>query len=145
LTVTIRPARLAADPAGAFRARARRDRMQILRLAERLGALAEWAMVARPLAELEQIAHGLAGAGGVFGHTAVSEAALRVERLAERWRAAAPPTLSPRRKSLLVRSVRVLAASLSVATAGVSIFPPVGISSGSAPSRRHPPPDWCRK
>jgi len=86
-------------------------------LTERLGGLADWDAVARPLAELEHIAHGLAGAGGVFGHNAVSEAALRVERLAERWRTTAPTTLSLRRKSVLVRALRVLAASLGVATA----------------------------
>jgi len=118
VTAAVRGMRLTADPAGAFRARARRDRARILLLAERLGGLADWDAVAHPLAELEQIAHGLAGAGGVFGHDAVSEAALRVERLAERWRTTAPSTLSPRRRSVLVRAMLVLAASLGAATAG---------------------------
>jgi hypothetical protein len=117
LTASVRPARLAADPAGAFRARARRDRARILLLAERLRGPADWAMMMQPLAELQQIAHGLAGAGGVFGHGAVSETALRVERLAERWQRPAAAMPSPRRKSRLVQAVRALAASLSLATA----------------------------
>ena len=98
-----------ADPAALFRTRARRDRVQILRLVELLDG--EGVAV---LAELERIAHGLAGAGGVFGHADVSEAAARVERLSERWRIADLATLSPRRKSLLAGAVRGLAARLSM-------------------------------
>lgn len=115
--------RLSGDPDAAFRRRVRRDRARILRLTERLERLQAWSRVARPLAELEQIAHGLAGAGGVFGHAAVSLAAARVERLAERWRVALPATLSPRRKSLLAEAVRDLLARLSATIAKDTVSP----------------------
>ena len=103
------------DPAAAFRSRARHDRAELLRIGARIGDGA-----VPDLAELERIAHGLAGAGGVFGHADLSSAALRIERLAERWRAEALAVLSPRRKSLLARALRDLDERLSAANRGVS-------------------------
>ena len=64
----------------------------------------DWHRVAMPLHTLEDLAHALAGAGGVFGFFAVSAAAARVERLAERWRTKPPEKLTSRRVALLARA-----------------------------------------
>jgi HPt (histidine-containing phosphotransfer) domain-containing protein len=108
------PLQLADDPVPAFRQRAHRDHGRVVRLAARLRNLSVWSHIARPLAELEDIAHGLAGASGVFGYPALGEAAAKVERLAERWRLEAPATLSPRRRVLLANATRSLIAGLEL-------------------------------
>ena len=104
------PARIrqAEDPDEAFRRRALRDRERIVALARRLEKSAAWSRVAKPLQALEEVAHGLAGAGGTFGFLQVSEAAARVERLAERWRMNPPDTFTSRRAGSLARTIASL-------------------------------------
>ncbi len=94
------------DPDAAFAARAARDRARIARLAARVNHAGSG--FARPMTEIEDLAHALAGAGGVFGFDAVSGTAARVERLAERWRRAGLRNLSARRRVLLSSAVRDL-------------------------------------
>jgi HPt (histidine-containing phosphotransfer) domain-containing protein len=96
------------DPVQAFRARAARDRARTDRLMARLADPGR-ARVAEPLAELEALAHGLAGAGGTFGFPALSETAARVERRLEGWRRAAPATLTARQ----IAGLRRLVASMT--------------------------------
>jgi HPt (histidine-containing phosphotransfer) domain-containing protein len=102
------------DPVQAFRERASRDRDRTGRL---MAALTDpsRARLAQPLAELEALAHGLAGAGGTFGFPALSETAARVERRLEGWRQAAPETLSGRQLAGLRRLVGRMIAELDVA------------------------------
>ena len=104
------PARIrqAVDPDEAFRRRALQDRERIVALACRLEKSAAWSRVANPLQALEEVAHGLAGAGGTFGFPQVSEAAARVERLAEKWRMNPPDTFTSRRAGMLARAIASL-------------------------------------
>jgi len=95
------------DPVQAFRERAIRDRSKTHRLMAQLSDLT-WARLAQPLAELEALAHGLAGAGGTFGFPELSETAARVERRLEGWRRAAPATLTARQ----IAGLRTLVASM---------------------------------
>lgn len=106
------PTPLPADPDAAFRQRAARDRARLSRLAERVRHQGARPRMAKSLAEIEELAHGLAGAGGVFGYPSLSAAAARLERLTERWRQARLPALSPRRKSLLAGAIRSLIGEL---------------------------------
>jgi len=112
---------LTEDPEAAFRVRMRQDRARILRLARRLRGQGAWTAIAPPLARLEQLAHGLAGVSGVFGHAGLGEAAGRVERLLERWRQEAPPCLSPRRRALLAAAIARLTAALRTAERGSTL------------------------
>ena len=100
--------RQAVDQEEAFRRRALRDRECIVALARRLEESTAWSRVAKPLQALEVVAHGLAGAGGTFGFPHVSEAAARVERLAERWRMNPPDTFTSRRAGMLARAIASL-------------------------------------
>ncbi|HEX7007072.1 MAG TPA: Hpt domain-containing protein [Alphaproteobacteria bacterium] len=102
------------DPVQAFRERAKRDRARTDRLMARLDGL-RWRRAAQPLAELEALAHGLAGAGGTFGFPALSETAARLERRLEGWRRKAPTTLTARQIAGLRRLVERMAAELDVA------------------------------
>lgn len=102
------------DPIQAFRERARRDRASADRLMAMLTGL-DWARLAPALAELEALAHGLAGAGGTFGFPALSETAARVERRLEGWRRAKPATLTARQLAGLRRLVAHMTAELDVA------------------------------
>jgi len=106
-------ARKMIDPLQAFRRRAGRDRRQIERALAQLDATVDWPRVAALLTLLENIAHGLAGAGGVFGFSAVSNVASKVERQVERWRIDSKMELSPRRRNALAKSVGLLVAALS--------------------------------
>ncbi len=106
-----RPARLLAlklpeDPEAAFRIRLAADRAELVRLMAR-------PRTARTLADLEELAHGLAGSAGVFGHDRVGDAAARLERLAERYRLQKPGSRSQRQKSLLAGAAASLLAALS--------------------------------
>lgn len=89
--------RLAADPEAAFRTRAERDHKALTRLAAVLREPTTWRRAAPGLAEIERLAHKLAGAGGVFGFAALSDEAARLERLLERWRLRPPKEISRRR------------------------------------------------
>ena len=102
------------DPDLVFRARAVRDRGRILRLAARLGKPIAWSVVAKPVAQLEEVAHGLAGSAGMFGFAAMGDAAARLERLAERWRLAPPDAFTARRVAILARTIAPLIAELSL-------------------------------
>jgi chemotaxis protein histidine kinase CheA len=99
------------DLVQAFRARALRDERRILRIEALLRASTDRTQVSELLVSLEDIAHGLAGAGGVFGFDSVSEAALRVELQVERWRHG-EMEWTPRRRTLLTRTVGALVAAL---------------------------------
>lgn len=109
------PRPLPADPDAAFRQRAASDRARLSRLAERVRHQQAAPRFAKSLAEIEELAHGLAGAGGVFGYPSLSAAAARVERLTERWRQARLPALSPRRQSLLAKTLQSLIGELMLA------------------------------
>lgn len=104
---------LAADPEAAFRARAARDRQRLLRLAAALRQPVPWHRAAARLEEIERLAHGLAGAGGVFGFPAVSDDAVRLERLVERWRLEPPAEISRPRLAVFARRLAALLASLA--------------------------------
>jgi HPt (histidine-containing phosphotransfer) domain-containing protein len=78
--------RKALDPHAAFHARAQRDRRKLARLAGQVERAASRRQMAAALALIEGVAHGLAGASGVFGFTALGEHAAKLERLLERWR-----------------------------------------------------------
>jgi HPt (histidine-containing phosphotransfer) domain-containing protein len=105
------------DPVQAFRDRAIRDHDAARRLMAQLSSVPV-ARLARPLAELEALAHGLAGAGGTFGFPALSETAARVERRLEGWRRAAPATLTARQIVGLRRLVALMLAELDVVAGG---------------------------
>ncbi|HEY1385296.1 MAG TPA: Hpt domain-containing protein [Dongiaceae bacterium] len=66
------------DPDGSFVCRLRHDRDALARLACGLWTTAEDARRAR-LAEIEELAHRLAGAAGTFGYERVGMAALELE------------------------------------------------------------------
>jgi HPt (histidine-containing phosphotransfer) domain-containing protein len=100
------------DPERAFRLRAARDCSRIVRLAQRLRQSADWRRVAKPLRALEELAHALAGAGGMFGFLPVSAAAAKVERLAERWRLDPPKTFTTWRIALLAKATGALVDAL---------------------------------
>lgn len=70
-----------------FLLRAETDLARLRAAASRLGA------DPAAIAEIEQVAHGLAGAGGTFGFMEVSEQAEQVEIMAEARDAARLPTL----------------------------------------------------
>jgi HPt (histidine-containing phosphotransfer) domain-containing protein len=105
---------LPTDAALAFRERAKSDRARLLRLAGQVRDPIAWPRLARPLAAIEDLAHGLAGTGGVFGFPALSVAAARVERMAERWRLTSPATLSARRKASLKVAIERLLSELDL-------------------------------
>ena len=104
---------LPADPDAAFRARAERDRRAIARLVKALHQPVRWRQAAASLAEIERLAHKLAGAGGIFGFAALSEDAARLERLLERWRLRPPGELSARRIATFARRVDPVLAGLA--------------------------------
>jgi len=91
------------DPDLAFRARMQRDRERLIELSATLRRPTAWPRAAGRLAAIEHVAHGLAGAGGVFGFTDLGEDAARLERLLERWRKQPPVEISPRRIAALDR------------------------------------------
>lgn len=68
--------------------------------------------MAEPLQTLEELAHALAGAGGMFGFFPVSAAAAKVERLAERWRLGLSKRFTVRRAALLAKATSSLIAAL---------------------------------
>lgn len=94
-----------ADPGMAFRARMQRDRKTLIELSATLRRPTAWTRAASRLAAMEHVAHGLAGAGGVFGFMDLSEEAARLERLLERWRKQPPVEISPRRIAALDRKL----------------------------------------
>jgi HPt (histidine-containing phosphotransfer) domain-containing protein len=96
----------------AFRVRASRDRRKIMLVEALLRKSVEWPRIFEFLTTLEDVAHGLAGAGGVFGFSAVSKTAAKVERQAERWRLDLKQELTARRRAALLRSVGSLVAAL---------------------------------
>lgn len=65
------------DPDGSFAARLIEDRSELARLAGRIDPESDAGREA--LANLERLAHRLAGAAGTFGHSEISEAALVLE------------------------------------------------------------------
>lgn len=104
----------ATDPDAAFRARARRDRRTLARLAARVERATGWRRAAASLALMERTAHGLAGASGVFGFVALGEDAAKLERLLERWRLRPPAAISDRRLALLRQRLRPLVDKLAL-------------------------------
>jgi len=109
----VRRRRLAVDPDAAFRARMRRDRHKLIELSSALRCPMPWTRAAARLAAIEQLAHGLAGASGVFGFAALGEDAARLERLVERWRIRPPAEISMHRVAALVRRLDPVLARLS--------------------------------
>lgn len=107
-----RATRTSTDPIQAFRHRADRDRREIERALAQLDATVGGPPIAELLAEIEDVAHGLAGAGGVFGFSAVSKAALKVERQLERWRLDLQRQLTSNKRAALSRSIGSLVAAL---------------------------------
>jgi HPt (histidine-containing phosphotransfer) domain-containing protein len=81
----------------------RRDRRKLIALSSVLRRPMRWTRAAARLAAIEQLAHGLAGASGVFGFAALGEDAARLERLVERWRIRPPAEISMPRLAALVR------------------------------------------
>lgn len=104
---------LSTDPQAAFHARARRDRRTLVRLAAEVERQTVWHRAAAPLARMESVAHGLAGASGVFGFTSLGEDAARLERLLERWRVRPPAAMSDRRLVSLRQRLRPLLEKLA--------------------------------
>ncbi len=94
-----------ADPETAFRARMHRDLKTLIELSATLQRPTAWTRAAGRLAAIEHVAHGLAGAGGVFGFTDLSEDAARLERLLERWRKQPPAEISSHRIAALARKL----------------------------------------
>lgn len=94
-----------ADPHEAFRARVRRDRAKLLRLSAVLRRPIRWSRASSSLSAIEGLAHGLAGAGGIFGFAALGEDAARLERLLERWRLRPPAEISARRIAAFSRKL----------------------------------------
>ena len=94
-----------ADPEMAFRARMQRDFQTLIELSAALRRPTAWTRAAGRLAAIEHVAHGLAGAGGVFGFTDLSEDAARLERLLERWRKRPPAEISVQRIAALDRKL----------------------------------------
>jgi chemotaxis protein histidine kinase CheA len=74
------------DPEEAFRIRAKADRARLLRLRRRVDSTDTRPASDGALAAVEELAHGLAGCGGVFGFPGISTAAAQLERLVERHR-----------------------------------------------------------
>ena len=102
------------DPGGAFRSRLAEDRAAVAALARKLRQAAPAARPRR-LAEIELLAHRLAGAAGTFGHPAVSAAALELEDRIARWR---KPAGSHARRGPVERGLAILAAALDDALRG---------------------------
>jgi chemotaxis protein histidine kinase CheA len=75
------------DPEEAFRRRCRRDRARLDALHHRI-AVADAEPPDAALAELQEVAHGLYGAGGTFGFDGISAAAGGLELMVEDFRAA---------------------------------------------------------
>jgi HPt (histidine-containing phosphotransfer) domain-containing protein len=92
---------VSADPEAAFRARLRRDRTTLIELSATFRQPTAWTRAAGRLAAIEHVAHGLAGAAGVFGFTDLGEDAARLERLLERWRKEPPAEISSQRITAL--------------------------------------------
>lgn len=130
---------LAADPEAAFHARVRSDRARLQRLAAAMRAPARWRSVAAELGIVETLAHQLAGAGGVFGFTALSEAAASVERLLEAWRRHPPAEVSPRRMAGLQRRVAALLLELDAASSEPEHPPSPARRSARGVRRSFPP------
>lgn len=107
---------LAQDPQAAFRARMRRDRRTLIELSSPLRGPMRWTRAAARLAAIEQLAHGLAGASGVFGFAALGQDAARLERLLERWRLRPPEEISPPRIAALLRRLIPVLEGLGSAT-----------------------------
>lgn len=99
---------LPADPHAAFRERVDADRVAILDIAGVVRDSAGGARLDRPLARLEKLAHGLAGASGVFGYPGLSRSALRLERWIGRYGIGPAGPLSPRRKASVARLIDAL-------------------------------------
>lgn len=109
-----RPA-IDADPEAAFRARAGRDRRKLVRLARQVEHATSPRRVLASLALVEGVAHGLAGASGVFGFTALGEDAAKLERLLERWRKRPPAGFSRRQLAAFRRRLQPLLDGLGLA------------------------------
>ncbi len=105
------------DPEAAFRARLRRDRAKLLRLSKALNGPCGWRKVAVPVAEMERVAHGLAGASGIFGFARLGDDAARLERLLERWRLRPPKQMSPQRLAAFRRRLVSVIEKLEAAAA----------------------------
>jgi len=108
---------LPADPEAAFRARMQRDRQRLIELSATLRRPTAWTRAAGRLAAIEHLAHGLAGAGGVFGFADLGEDAARLERLLERWRKQPPAEISSRRIAALDRKLAPVLEQLGAAAA----------------------------
>jgi HPt (histidine-containing phosphotransfer) domain-containing protein len=108
---------LAVDPHAAFCARMRRDRRKLIELSSPLRGPMRWARAAARVAAIEQLAHGLAGAAGVFGFAALGEDAARLERQLERWRLHPPAVISRQRRAAFARNLAPLLARLRDASA----------------------------
>lgn len=104
------------DPQAAFQARLRRDHRDLIRLSAQVRHTAPWRHVAAPLVAMEGLAHGLAGASGVFGFAALGEEAARLERLLERWRLRPPAEISRQRMVAFVRALAPLLDGLFAAS-----------------------------
>jgi HPt (histidine-containing phosphotransfer) domain-containing protein len=76
------------DPDGSFGARLIEDRAELARLAGRIDPRSDAGREA--LAELERLAHRLAGAAGTFGYPEIGEAALALEEWGIATRAVDP-------------------------------------------------------
>jgi HPt (histidine-containing phosphotransfer) domain-containing protein len=105
------------EAAAAFAERLQRDGASIGVFATALAARARWEEIAEPLAGIEAITHGLAGAAGTFGYPELGDCAFRVEHLAERWRNDRAPILTRRRALLMGRRIAALMRALRRCTA----------------------------
>ena len=103
------------DPHEAFRARVRRDRAKLIRLSAALRRPVRWRRVAASLSAIEGLAHGLAGASGIFGFATLGEDAGRLEQLLERWRLQPPAEISARRIAAFGRKLAPLLVHLGAA------------------------------
>jgi chemotaxis protein histidine kinase CheA len=101
------------DPDAAFRVRAAADRTELTRLAQSLHGRNTISRDDDVLATLEELAHGLAGTGGVFGFPGVSTAAEKLERLAERQMRAKAAPLTPQQVTRLASSAAALIEQLN--------------------------------
>lgn len=95
------------DPDAAFRVRAAADHAALLRLGKTARRPTE-----RSLIRLEEIAHGLAGTGGVFGFPKVSTIAAKLERLAARCRRLNAAAFGPDQAAKLAAMIDALVAQL---------------------------------